>query len=156
MNLDKDDISKLLSNSKFLESINTLVESLHIDNATNLSNSNELKYKGIKVHKNNISNSYYARFRKNGKQHFVSAKTKKLCYDRLKDKYIQVEKEEKFNNNSITFIDWYKKWLELYKQKKVKQATIEDYEKSLKYLSKNLSKTLHVLIDLIYHSKYVK
>ena len=79
MNLDKDNISKLLSNSKFLESLNTLIESLHIDNATILSKSNELKYKGIKVRKNIISNSYYARFRKNGKQHFVSAKTKKQC-----------------------------------------------------------------------------
>lgn len=148
MNLDKDNISKLLSNSKFIESINTLVESLHIDNAINVSNSNDLKYKGIKVHKNIISNSYYARFRKNGKQHFVSAKTKKLCYERLKDKYIQVEKEEKFNNNSITFIDWYKKWLELYKQNKVKPATIEDYEKSLKYIPSEIKETKLVLISI--------
>ena len=148
MNLDKDNISKLLSNSKFLESLNTLIESLHIDNATILSKSNELKYKGIKVRKNIISNSYYARFRKNGKQHFVSAKTKKQCYERLKDKYIQVEKEEKFNNNSITFIDWYYKWLDLYKLNKVKQATIEDYEKSLKYISDHFKETKLVLISV--------
>lgn len=148
MNLDKDNISKLLSNSKFLESLNTLIESLHIDNATILSNSNDLKYKGIKVHKNIYSNSYYARFRKNGKQHFVSAKTKKLCYERLKDKYIQVEKEEKFNNNSITFIDWYYKWLDLYKLNKVKQATVEDYEKSLKYIPDHFKESKLVLISV--------
>ena len=148
MNLDKDNISKLLSNSKFLESLNTLIESLHTDNATILSNSNNLKYKGIKVHKNIISNSYYARFRKNGKQHFVSAKTKKQCYERLKDKYIQVEKEEKFNNNSMTFIDWYYKWLDLYKLNKVKQTTIEDYEKSLKYIPDHFKETKLVLISV--------
>lgn len=148
MNLDKDNISKLLSNSKFLESLNTLIESLHIDNATILSKSNELKYKGIKVRKNIISNSYYARFRKNGKQHFVSAKTKKQCYERLKDKYIQVEKKEKFNDNSITFIDWYYKWLDLYKLNKVKQATIEDYEKSLKYIPDHFKETKLVLISV--------
>lgn len=148
MNLDKDNISRLLSNSKFLESLNTLIESLHIDNATILSNSNDLKYKGIKVHKNIISNSYYARFRKNGKQHFVSAKTKKQCYERLKDKYIQVEKEEKFNNNLITFTDWYYKWLDLYKLNKVKQATIEDYEKSLKYIPDHFKETKLVLISV--------
>lgn len=149
MNLDKDNISKLLSNSKFIESINTLVQSLHIDNATNLSNSNDLKYKGIKVHKNIISNSYYSRFRKNGKQHFVSAKTKKQCYERLKEKYIQVEKEEKYNNSSITFIDWFYKWLELYKVNKVKPATIEDYNKSLKYIPENIqqSKIVNLTVE---------
>lgn len=148
MNLDKENISKLLSNSKFMESINTIFQSLHNDNATTLSNSNELKYKGIKVHKNEISNSYYARFRKNGTQHFVSAKTKKQCYDKLKEKYIQVEKEEKYSNNSITFIGWYNKWLELYKLNKVKQATIEDYEKSLKYIPNEFKETKIVLLSV--------
>ena len=148
MNLDKDNFLKLLTNSKFVESMNALIQSLHIDNAINVSNSHEIKYKGVKIHKNIISNSYYARFRKNGKQHFVSAKTKKLCYVRFKEKYIQLEREKKFNNNSITFIEWYSKWLNLYKQNKVKQSTIEDYEKTLKYIPNEIREKKLVLISI--------
>lgn len=133
MNINKDSLASLLSNDQFLEGLQTLVYSLQPNTASDFSKSSELKYKGIKIHKNSSSNTYFARFRKNGKQHFVSAKTKKQCYEKVKQTYKQVEKEEKYNS-STTFSDWYIKWLQLYKTNKVKQATIDDYEKSLKYI----------------------
>ncbi len=152
MNLDKDKILDLLSNTTFLESFNNIVQMLQIDNATNFSNNvlrcSDLTYKGIKIHKNFISNSYYARFRKNGRQHFVSAKTKKQCYERLKDKYIKIEEQLKYNNSSVTFIDWFYKWLDLYKINKVKKTTIEDYQKSLKYIPNYFKEFKLVLISI--------
>lgn len=100
-----------------------------------------MKYQGITITKNKKCNTWYARFRKNGKQFYISAKTQQLCYDKLKNALKQKSKEEiktnKSNNNkSMTFIEWYNKWLELYKINQVKESTIKDYSSSIKYMEK--------------------
>lgn len=98
-----------------------------------------MKYQGITIFKRPNCNSWYARYRANGKQFYVSARTQKECYNKLKVAVRQRAKgqilalEEPKQEKCITFIEWFNKWLELYK-KQVKETTRQDYNYSLKYL----------------------
>ena len=38
-----------------------------------------MKYQGITIHKNKKCNTWYTRFRKNGTQIYISARTQKEC-----------------------------------------------------------------------------
>lgn len=111
-----------------------------------------MKFQGVTIHKNKTCDTWYARYRKNGKQIYISAKTQKDCYDKLKSEILKKQKEElkklkqadkqEPKENSITLREWYEKWLKLYKQN-VKKNTIYDYEKSLKYLDSIINKPLN-------------
>ena len=98
-----------------------------------------MKYKGISILKNKKCSTWYARYRSNGKQFYISAKTQKECYNKLKKELIKRDKERiykeenKGKNTSITFIEWFNKWLKLYKPN-VKEGTLRDYNYSLKYI----------------------
>lgn len=91
----------------------------------------EMIYKGIKIRKSPNGVSWFARFRKNHKQYYVSEKTQLGCYNKVKLMYNS--KEIISPTKKTTLIEWYKQWLELYK-KDVKQATILDYTASLKHI----------------------
>ena len=91
--------------------------------------SNEtMKYKGVTIFKNPRCNSYYARYRENGKQRFVSGKTQSEVLSELKLRLNHVEK----HRSSTTLKMWYERWLQLFKINKVKQTTLDDYFKILK------------------------
>ena len=102
-----------------------------------------MKYQGKTIHKNKNSDTWYTRYRLNGKQIYISGKTQKDCYNKLKKAIAQsqqqiltlpaIEKE-----NSISLIEWYNQWLELYKINQVKQTTLNDYKASLNNLDKEL------------------
>ena len=99
----------------------------------------DMKYKGVSVIKNKTCKTWYARYRKNGKQFYISAKTQKECYNKLKkalskkDKEIKEQKKLVKKEKILTLGKWFDKWLELYK-KDVKKTTKQDYYKSFKYL----------------------
>lgn len=115
----------------------------------------QMKYQGISVFRNNKCNTWYARYRVAGKQFYISAKTQQQCYEKLKEAIKQKNKLEiksisskkQDNIKTITFIDWYKKWLELYKQN-IKAATKKDYECSLNYLKEIFNKHLEEISSL--------
>ena len=86
-----------------------------------------MKIQGITIHKNKNCNTWYTRYRINGEQHYISAKTQKECYNLLK-KELTINKEK---NKIYTLINWYKNWLNLFKTN-VKNTTIRDYENLLK------------------------
>ena len=119
---------------------------LKSEESSNLQQQKEqiMKYKGITIHKNSNCDTWYTRIRKNGKQYYISAKTQKDCYNKLK-KAFNEELETKVETKIPTLFDWYNKWLELYKIGKVKQSTIEDYKSTIK----NIQQLLEIEIDKI-------
>lgn len=100
-----------------------------------------MKYQGIKIHKNKKCTTWYTRFRLNGKQHYISAKTQKECYNKLKK---ALQNKELTTNIQYTLKEWYDKWLALYKQN-VKDETIRDYNN----LFKNLKPIVNLNIESI-------
>ena len=90
-----------------------------------------MKLQGITIHKNKKCNTWYTRCRRNGKQYYLSDKTQKGCYNKLK-KLLNIEKKKIVKEES--FNSWYDKWINLFKKDKVKQTTIDGY----KYLLKDI------------------
>lgn len=113
----------------------------------------QMKYQGISVIKHKTCNTWYARYRMNGKQFYVCAKTQKECYNKLKIALKQKRQQElktihePQQGNQITFIEWYNKWLELYKQD-VKQTTKIQYEVCIKHLQEILNKPLNKITGI--------
>ncbi|MBQ3158734.1 MAG: site-specific integrase [Clostridia bacterium] len=105
-----------------------------------------MKYKGIEVKKSTNQVSWFARFRKNGKQHYVSAKTQLECYNKLKELYNQNKQPNEINNN-IYLIDWYKQWLTLYKSH-VRETTKDEYKNNLKYINSLLEKPINKITTI--------
>ena len=109
-------------------------------NETNnlLENNNKeqiMKYQGITIHKNKNCTTWYTRFRKNGKQIYISARTQKECYNKLKKALLQNESNKKvIARRIITLENWYNEWLELYKIGKVKDTTIRCYNSAWAYI----------------------
>ncbi len=95
-----------------------------------------MKYKGITIHKTKNCKTWYTRFRKNGKQYYISAKTQKECYNKLKLAYANIDyvKPEEPKQITYTLKQWYEEWLKLYKIGKVKDSTLREYKTMLKYI----------------------
>lgn len=93
-----------------------------------------MKYKGVSIHKNKNCDTWYTRFRKNGKQYYISARTQKECYNKLKRKLAEEVPPEV--TQTYTLIEWYNKWLELYKIGKVKENTLRNYQGLLIHIPK--------------------
>lgn len=91
-----------------------------------------MKYKGISIIKNKTCNTWSARPRINGKQIYISARTQKECYNKLKKAFLNQDKN-KNENTKITLEQWYYKWLDLYK-KNTKEETKRDYFNLMKNL----------------------
>ncbi len=94
-----------------------------------------MKYRNITIQKHKTCNTWYARYRKDGKQCYVSAPTQKECYNQLKKALNAITKEikEESKPKTYTLQEWYNKWLELYKSNN-KENTKKSYEKSFDYL----------------------
>lgn len=96
-----------------------------------------MKYKGITIHKNPNCTTWYTRYRVNGIQRYISAKTQKECYNKLKQA-LKKQSNNKTTIKTLTLKEWYNDWLTLYKINKVKESTIQDYQKSFKLIDKNI------------------
>ena len=94
-----------------------------------------MKIKGITIFKNKNCKTWYTRYRKDGKQYYISGKTQNEVAEKLRDKLNIIKKEKQVG---ITLIQWFEKWLKLYKMGKVKQITINDYHNSIKHINENL------------------
>lgn len=108
-----------------------------------------MKYHNITIFKNKKCKTYYCRYRKDGKQNYISAKTQVKCLEILKER-LEIPPRENKNKNT-TFIQWYDKWFDLFKKDKVKFETIKDYNIQLKkipmYLqAKEIKKITHIEI----------
>lgn len=112
-----------------------------------------MKYQGITIFKRPNCNSWYARYRANGKQFYVSARTQKECYNKLKVAVRQRAKgqilalEEPKQEKCITFIEWFNKWLELYKSN-VKQTTLKQYDVVIKHIQDIVNKPLNKITSI--------
>lgn len=85
-----------------------------------------MKFKNISIIKRKQSNSYSARYRRNGKQYTISAKTQKECYNKLK---IALNNTSPHPVKKITtLIEWVNKWLEIYKKPQVRTSTYKGIE----------------------------
>lgn len=94
-----------------------------------------MKIKGITIFKNKNCKTWYTRYRKDGKQFYISGKTQNEVAEKLRDKLNIIKKEKQIG---ITLNQWFEQWLNLYKIGKVKQITINDYYNSIKHLNNNL------------------
>lgn len=112
------------------------LENKTVNNLTSNNNQEEqvMKYKGVTIFKRKDCKSYYARYRYAGKQHYISHKTKKGCYDLLKKAMDAKEDLQSKKYKTTTFEQWYCKWLELFKTE-VKESTLANYN----YMYKNLT-----------------
>lgn len=90
----------------------------------------EMTYKGIKIHKTKNCATWYTRFRKNGKQHYISARTQKECLELLKKR---LNEKDEFDYNTTTLTEWITIWLNTYKKNKVRESTFN----AIQYLIKN-------------------
>lgn len=92
-----------------------------------------MKYKNITIKKDRRCKSlWYARFRANGRQYYVSANTQAKCLLLLKSKLNQV-KDDNYVDTGLTLAEWYDKWFTVYKQGRVKDSTIKEYRLSKRY-----------------------
>ena len=71
-----------------------------------------MKYQGITIHKSPYANTWFTRYRKNGVQHFVSAKTQKGCYNKLRTA-LHHDNVAESKTTMPTLLQWYEKWLDL-------------------------------------------
>lgn len=95
----------------------------------------KVKYKGITIFKKQNCSTWYTRYRMGGKQHYVSGKTQKDVYNKLKELLNENNKQKSLSLKEITYFEWQKIWLEKYKSKN-KETTLKTY----KSFENNLSK----------------
>lgn len=95
----------------------------------------EMKFQGKTIFENKKCNTWYTRYRENGKQYYISGKTQKEVLGILKNKLNYIKKEKK---KTITLYDWYNQWLKLFKLGKVKESTLDVYKSLIKHISNNI------------------
>lgn len=93
-----------------------------------------MKFQGKTIFKNKKCDTWYTRYRIEGKQYYISGKTQKEVLATLKSK-LNYQKKDK---RQITLLDWYKQWLELFKLGKVKQSTVDVYSSLIKHIPTNI------------------
>ena len=91
-----------------------------------------MKYQGKTIQKQKNANSWFTRYRHDGKQHFISGKTQAEVLKKLKEALAECKQK------SITLMQWYNQWLVNFKKGKVKNITIRDYENSLNHLPEEI------------------
>ena len=114
----------------------------------------EMKFQGKTIHKNKKCNTWYTRYRQDGKQIYISGKTQKEVLLELKSQLNYTKKEKK---KTLTLLDWYNQWLELFKIGKVKQSTILVYNGLIKKIpidikEKDITKITGIEITKIINS----
>lgn len=117
-----------------------------------------MKYQGKTIHKNKNAETWYTRYRMNGKQYYISAKTQKDCYNKLKKAIRQTAltllstPTREIVSKGITLLDWYNKWLTTYKRD-VKESTLVDYKTMLKHIPLEIQ---NKALDRITEEEYVE
>lgn len=94
-----------------------------------------MKIQGITIFKNKKCSTWYTRYRKDGKQYYISGKTQREVADKLRDR-LNIIKKEKLPYT--TFESWYNQWLSLFKIGKVKDATLKVYRVLLAHIPDKL------------------
>lgn len=98
-----------------------------------------MKYQGKSIIQNKKCSTWTARPMINGKQVYISGRTQKECYNKLKKALQQAETSiislPTIKTSVLTLNQWFNQWLELYKINQVKETTIKDYKKSLTYIN---------------------
>lgn len=117
-----------------------------------------MKYRNITIHKHKTCNTWYARYRANGKQFYVSAITQKDCYNKLKKALNKKAKEksqqtrepveQKSKTTGYTLNEWFDIWFKTYKQGKVQDTTVLDYMASMRYIEKLKKRKLKELTNI--------
>ena len=105
-----------------------------------------MKYRGITIHKNKNCTTWYTRYRINGVQSYISARTQQDCYDKLKKALKHADnkastiriKAEKPKSRCITLKEWYDKWLKIYKLGKIKATTLKVYQSTIIHIPKKI------------------
>ena len=92
----------------------------------------EMKYHGLTIKKRPGRNTWSTRYRLNGKQHYLCAKTQKEVITKLKEIF---GIKEKIKNKTYTFEDWFNDWIELYKKDYVRPGTLKEYNTTKNRLS---------------------
>lgn len=95
----------------------------------------EVKFQGKTIHKNKKCNTWYTRYRLDGKQYYISGKTQKEVLLELKNQLNYVKKEKK---KTLTLLDWYNQWLELFKIGRVKESTLYEYKSIFNHIPEKL------------------
>lgn len=98
-------------------------------------NEEEVKFQGKTIHRNTKCNTWYTRYRLDGKQYYISGKTQKEVLLELKNQLNYVKKEKK---KTLTLLDWYNQWLELFKIGKVEDTTLKAYRSIMNNVNSNL------------------
>lgn len=107
----------------------------------------ELKYRNITIKQHTTCSTWYCRYRdENGKQIYLSAKTQKDCYNKLKKAL--AGKQEPQNKQTYTFEQWKDVWLHTYKINNIRPATLSSYKSMDKYIQ-NLYKLNITKIQVI-------
>jgi len=125
-------------------------------------NNLEMKFKNITIRKREDKNIWYCRIRINGKQKYICSKNQEECLKKLKLAVKERNKEVKQENITYTLQTWFDTWLDKYKRKSnknIKETTIKDYLKAVKYFNKykniNIKNiTTLNLIDLLNNIPY--
>lgn len=105
-------------------------------NALNsISRGDNMKFQGKTIFKNKRCNTWYTRYRIDGKQYYVSGKSQQEVLTLLKKKLNYVKKEK---SKELTLADWYKQWLDLFKIGKVKESTIDVYKSLVKHIPEEI------------------
>ena len=70
---------------------------------------------------------YQARYTLNGKRYVIYDTNLQQIKKKLIDAQYQIQNNMHNYNNSMILNDWFKKWLEVYKKKKIKEVTYNNY-----------------------------
>lgn len=113
-----------------------------------------MKYQNITIFKNKNANTWYARYRFEGAQHYISGKTQQIVYDRLK---VALSKN-KAKTNRYTLKSWIEKWYQLYKQKLRERSLIDLKKITYKVPAHLIKKDIRFItsIDLSEHLASIK
>lgn len=105
-------------------------------------------YKGKTVRQRS-DGRWWARYYKNGKQCSVYGKTQAECYNKLKNA-VNGKGKNTALARGCTLSEWLQKWMQLYKENKLKPSTLEQMHRYLKEVQPIANKPLNKLtaIDL--------
>lgn len=95
-----------------------------------------MRYKNTTIFKQKNYSTWYARPRINGKQYFVSAKTQKECYEKLKNLFKENISYKEIKHKSLK--TWIEEWYKIYKTE-LRERTQQDIKYILKQIPKELN-----------------
>lgn len=95
----------------------------------------DMRFNNCTIRRAKGCKTWYTRKRIDGKQIYITAPTQQGVRERLKE---LINFTPKKKASGMTLHQWYNRWLELFKVGKVKQATLTDYEKTLKHISSDI------------------